>query len=137
MNSTDLLVDAIRDHVEAVAPATLATCSFVIRDQADDRTFPQVRVSERSIEEHEVIRGSYRARVDATLRTNPEDTSDATHYAMVEELWGLVADEDIERSLSSMNYLKCHDCRCSGPITEPEDGYRSTVLELNVVFARQ
>ena len=71
-NPTDLLIDGIRDHLEAVAVSPLSTASFVIRDQARDRTFPQVRISERNIDElHEVLHGVYRATIDATLRTIP------------------------------------------------------------------
>lgn len=134
MTATDLLIDGIRDHVEAIAPTTLGTCSFAVRDQATNRSFPQVRVSERAIEEHEILQGVYRATIDVCLRTIPDDTTDATHYTMVEELWNIVADEDIENSLSSVDGLKVHDVRCSGPMTEPDEDYRETTLELSVVF---
>ena len=134
MTATDLLIDAIRDHIEAVAPTTLATCQFAIRDEATNRAFPQVRVSERSIEEHEVLLGVYRCTVDVTIRTIPDDTGDSTHRTMVEELWNIVADEDIENSLTSVDTLNVHDARCSGPMTAPEDDMRETTLELSCVF---
>ena len=135
MNATDLLIDGIRDHLEAVATGTLADCSFVVRDQASDRTFPQVRVSERGIEEiHEALLGVYRATVDVTLRTIPADTTDAAHFTLADSLWNFVADDDIENSLSSVDGLKVHDVRCAGPQTAPDDDYRATVLELSVVF---
>jgi len=135
MNPTDLLLDGIRDHVEAVAPSPLSTCSFVIREQSANRSFPQVRVAERDIEElHDALLGVYRAKVHVVLRTIPADTSDTVHQTMADDLWELVADQDIENSLSSVGGLKVHDVRCAGPLTEVEDDYRSTVVELSVVF---
>ena len=135
MNPTDLLIDGIRDHLEAVAVSPLSTASFVIRDQARDRTFPQVRISERNIEElHEALHGVYRATIDATLRTIPKDTTDAVHQSLADELLNLVADDDMENSLCSVQGLKVHDVRCGGPMTEPDDDYRSTTCSLTVVF---
>ena len=135
MNATDLLIDGIRDHLEAVAPSPLSTCSFTIRDQAQDRSFPQVRVSERGIEEvNEALLGVYRATVDVTLRDIPDATTDAVHQSLADDLWCLVADSDIEHSLSSVPGLKVHDVRCGGPMTAPDDDYRATSFELSVVF---
>ncbi len=134
MNSTDLIVDGIRDHIEAEASSPLDECTFVIRDQATDRGFPQVRVSERSIEEHDVLLGVYTAQVEVSLRTNPEDTDDDAHRTMVEQIWCLVADENIEHDLSSVDSLFVQDVRCAGPMTEVEDNYRLTTFDLRCVF---
>lgn len=135
--ATDLLIDAIRDHIEAVAPSPLSTCSFVIRDQAATQTFPQVRVSERSVEEHDILVGVYTSTVDVTLRTIPDDTGDSIHYSMSQDLWNIVGDDEIELSLSSVNTLKVHDVRCAGPMSEPEDDYRQTVMELRCVYHQE
>jgi len=135
MNATDLLIDGIRDHLEATATGALADATFVIRAQAEDRSFPQVRVSERGVEEvNEALLGVYRAAVDVTLRTIPGDTTDAAHHSLAEDIWNLVADDDIENSLSSVPRLKVHDVRCAGPMTEPDDDYRSTTCGLSCVF---
>ena len=134
-NPTDLVIDGIRDHIEAEATGTLADCTFVVRDQAQDRNFPQVRTSERSSEEHETLLGVYRAQIDATLRTNPTDTTDDEHHVLAGLVWNIVADEDIEDSLSDVDGLLCYDVRCAGPTTEPDDDYRLTVFSLTVVFS--
>ena len=137
MNATDLLIDSIRDYIEATAVTPLSTCSFVLRDQAADRTFPQCRTSERSVEEHEIVRGAYIAQVDVTLRTIPGDTSDADHQSIADQLWGIIADVDIHRWLSQTGSLQVFDVRCSGPMTEPDDDYRSTTFPLRCVYWSQ
>ena len=53
---------------------------------------------------------------------------------MADSIWNLVADDDIENSLSSVPRLKVHDVRCIGPRTEVEDDYRATTCSLSVVF---
>jgi hypothetical protein len=134
MNPTDLLIDGIRDHIEAVAPTALSACSFVIRDQAADRSFPQVRVFETGVEEHEVLLGVYRASVSVQLRSIPEDDSDSSHRGMAEELWNIVADESIEESLEGVANLAVPDIRCSGPMTDVDEDMRVTTFELTAVY---
>ena len=137
MNATDLLIDAIRDHIEATATSPLSACSFVIRDNAIDRTFPQCRTSERSVEEHEIVLGTYLAQVDVTIRTNPEDTSDAVHQSIVDQAWQIVADTELKRWLSQTAELQVFEARCSGPMTEPDDDYRATTFPLRCVYWSQ
>lgn len=135
-HTTDLLLAGIRSHLIGVAPTELATCTFNLRDTATVKTYPLVVITDTGSDEHDVLRGVYRVNVEVALRSIPDDTTDAAHRTIAQQIWQLLADEDVVESLDSYDpTMRVWDVRCAGAVANEDDEYRQSVVTVECVVS--
>ena len=129
----DKVITAVKDYVEANAGTELATCNFYERDESGELAYPAVIAQEGGQPEqfNEVMLGNWEIPVLVELKTNPEDTTQATHQAMTEDLKDLLADRSTMATVINP-VARFFDARGGQGETGQEDGFRVTSFELEI-----
>lgn len=144
MTTTDKTLAGLKAWITYRAPAELAEVPIYLRDDATERDFPCIVLSDTGAEEHPVLRGVLSIGIEAKLLSVAVDEpeSDDTYATSTDDhrtIAGQLADILGETAaavdfLTARDGLKCFDLRGAAPTTEPDDeGHRATTIQLGAV----